>query len=67
MSKKAGLKNAIKKNKLKKLGKKLTNAGDNMIYASVPVNYKNKFAKTADALQENVHVASFKKPKKKKK
>lgn len=67
MSKKVGLKNAIKKNKLKKLGKSVTNAGDNMIYMRVPVNNKNKFAKTADALQENVHVASFKKPKKKKK
>ena len=67
MSKKAGLKNAIKKNKLKKLGKEAINGGDNMIYARVPVDYKNKFAKTADALQESVHVASFKKPKKKKK
>jgi hypothetical protein len=67
MSKKSGLKNATKLKKLKSLANQVRNGGDNMIYASVPVDRKNKFARTADALQENVHVASFMKPKKKKK
>lgn len=67
MSKKGKLDNATKLKKLKSLANQVRNGGDSMIYARVPVDYKNKFVKTADAFQENVHVASFKKPKKKKK